>query len=154
MYTIEQKREMRLKFWSNFRNFSSRRRRSRRMPARWVGDNTGIRHLKLKFHFDEERAMVCIDIVAKDLDRRVELYDRLEGLRKLLEDSVGEPMVWELQYNYNNQPEISRVYLQMEGVNIYDPNCWPDVMVFFFNKMIRIEPLILEYREYLDGVRG
>ena len=149
MYTIEEKKELRLKFWNGFKSFSSKRRRARRLPSKWAGDNTGIKNLNLKFHFDENRAMVCIDVVAKDLDRRIALFDRLESLKRILEESVGEELCWELQYRDGDNPEISRVYLQVDGVSIYKQTCWPDVMVFFFNKMVRIEPVILEYRDYI-----
>ena len=119
------------------------------MTSKWAGDNTGIKSLNLKFHFDESVALVCIDIVAKDLDRRIELYDKLETLKTVLEGNLEEALIWDLQYIIESGKEISRIYLKKEGVNIYTESCWPDVMVFFFNKMIRIEPVILEYRDYI-----
>lgn len=151
MYTREEKREMRLRFWDGFKGFSSRKRRQKRLQSKWAGDNTGIKHLNLKFHFDEREALVCIDIVAGDLDRRIALFEKLESLKKILEDAVGEAMIWELQYTIESGKEISRIYLKKEDVNIYNQACWPDVMVFFFNKMVRIEPLILEYRDYIKA---
>ena len=151
MYTREEKKNLRLKFWNEFNSYSGRKRRRKRMPPKWVGDKTGIKDLNLKFHFDEKEAIVGIDIVSKDLDRRIELYDRIESLKKLLLDALGEEMIWDLEYTIESGKEISRIYLLKENVSIYDTTTWPDVMVFFFNKMVRIEALILEYRDYLKG---
>ena len=142
---------MRMKFWNGFKSYSSRQRRRRRMTSQWVGDNTGIKNLNLKFHFDEGEALVCIDIVALDLDNRIALYDKLETLKRIFIDNLEEALIWDLQYVIESGKEISRVYLRKENVNIYNENCWPDVMVFFFNKMIRIEPIILEYKDYIGG---
>ncbi len=140
-----------MKFWNGFKSYSSRQRRRRRMTSQWVGDNTGIKNLNLKFHFDEGEALVCIDIVALDLDNRIALYDKLETLKRIFIDNLEEALIWDLQYVIESGKEISRVYLRKENVNIYNENCWPDVMVFFFNKMIRIEPIILEYKDYIGG---
>lgn len=152
MYTREEKREMRLKFWDGFKGYSSRKRRRKRLPSKWAGDNTGIKQVNLKFHFDETEALVCIDIVADDLDKRIALFDKLESLKKILEDALGEALIWDLQYTIESGKEISRIYLKKENVSIYRQSCWPEVMVFFFNKMIRIEPLILEYRDYIKAL--
>ncbi len=119
------------------------------MSPKWAGDNTGIKDLNLKFHFDEKEAIVGIDVVSNDLDRRIELFDRLETLKKILHEAMGEDMIWEINYVIESGKDIGRVYLRKEGVNIYNMTTWPDVMVFFFNKMIRIEPIILEYKDYL-----
>ena len=151
MYTKDEKKELRVKFWDQFKSYSSRKRRQRRLSTKWAGDNTGVKYLNLKFHFDEKEALVCIDVVATDLDRRIELYDKLETLKNVLDGNLGESLIWDLQYTIESGKEISRVYLRLLDVNIYDQTTWPNVMVFFFNKMIRIEPIILEYNDYIKG---
>ena len=151
MYTKEEKKQFRLKFWNDFKNYSGRKRRRKRMSPKWAGDNTGIKDINLKFHFDDKEALVGIDIVSGDLDRRIELFERLETLRKILHEAMGEEMIWEIDYVIESGKEIGRIYLRKEEVNIYNTTTWPDVMVFFFNKMIRIESIILEYRDYLKG---
>jgi hypothetical protein len=153
MYTVEEKKEFRLKFWNDFKSYSSRKRRRMSLSPGWTGEKTGIKDLNLKFHFDEGEAIVAIDIVASDLDRRIALFEKVEGLKKLLEDAVGESLIWELDYTIESGKKISRIYLLKEGVNIYNMITWPDVMVFFFNKMIRIEAIVIEYKEYLKGLK-
>ena len=86
------------------------------MTTKWAGDNTGIKYLNLKFHFDEKEALVCIDIVAKDLDKRIELWDKLETLKAVLDGNLEEELTWDLQYKIESGKEISRIYLKKEKV--------------------------------------
>jgi hypothetical protein len=150
MYTKTEKKDLRLKFWNEFNSFSARKRRRLSLAPKWAGEHTGIRGINLKFHFDEDEAIVAIDVVARDIDSRIALYDKLETIRKLLEEALGETLIWDLEYTLESGKEISRVYVRFKEVSIYNMSSWPDVMVFFYNKMIRLEPIVLEYKDYLN----
>jgi hypothetical protein len=147
MYTAEEKKSLRVEFWDQFRKLSGKKRRRLGLPSKWVGEYTGIKYLNLKFHFDISVALVGIDIVTNDLDKRIDAYEKLEQMKKLLEEAMGSAMVWELLYITESGREISRIYKKVEGVDIYDRSCWPAVSEFLYINMINLEKFFLEYKD-------
>ncbi len=95
--------------------------------------------------------MVGIDIETRSMDKRLELYDKLETLKKLLHEAMGTEMVWELEYERENGKSVSRIYTFIEGVEIYDRGCWGDTYKFFYSNMVKLEGFFEEYRDYLKG---
>jgi hypothetical protein len=81
------------------------------------------------------------------MDKRLELYDKLEAVKKVLEEAVGEPMMWELEYIRENGKSVSRIYTEIDGIDIYDRNTWNRAHDFMMDRMLKLE---LFYREYQD----
>jgi len=112
-------------------------------------DVTGIRAVNLKFHFDKSQALVGLDIETSSMDRRLELFEKMESLKKLLNDAMGTKMHWELDYIRENGKSVSRIFTAIENVDIYNRECWPVVMEFFYEKMNRLEDFFIEYKDYI-----
>lgn len=149
MYTKEELKNIRLEFWNRFKEYSTLRRRQKGKPAKWIMNNTGIKQLKLKFEFDENQAVVGIDIETRNTDKRIELYDKMEKLKKILEDKLQQPLIWELDYVQASGKSISRICLKKEGVSIYNKETWPEVFPFFYKNMMKIEDFYEEFRDVL-----
>lgn len=149
MYTREEAKQIRLEFWDRFEKYSALRRRQKGKPSKFIMNKTGIRQLKLKFDFDTNRAIVGIDIETRNLDKRIELFGKLEELRSLLEKELGTELNWELEYFLPTGKSISRISLTKSNVNIYDKETWPEVFPFFYKNMMIFEAFFEEYREYL-----
>jgi hypothetical protein len=148
MYSREEAKALREEFWERFRRYSSGRRIKERKPGNWLMDHTGVRALNLRFHVDRKVAQVCIDVETRNMDKRLELYEKLESVRKPLESAMGEPMTWELEYIRENGKSVSRVYTEMEGADIYNRDTWAEAHRFMYNKMSRLEEFYLEYRDF------
>ncbi len=149
MYSIEQKKILRQEFWERFRSYSAIRRRQKGKPARWIMNNTGIRQLKLKFEYGERMASVGIDIETRNMDKRLDLYDKLEQLKNILHQAMGQEMKWELEHILDNGKSVSRICLEMHEVNIYNKDTWHTVFPFFYKNMMKIESFYEEYRDFL-----
>jgi Domain of unknown function (DUF4268) len=149
MYTKEESKNIRLEFWKRFKDYSALRRRQKGKPANWIMNNTGIKQLKLKFEFDENQAVVGIDIETRNTDKRIELYDKLEKLKKILEEKLNQDLIWELDYIQPSGKSISRVCLKKKGVNIYEKETWAEVFPFFYKNMIKLEDFYEEFRDML-----
>jgi len=149
MYTKEEEKIIRKEFWDRFERYSTIRRRQKGLPARWIMNKTGIRQLKLKFEFTTDYASVGIDIETRNTDRRIELYGKLEELKKVLEEYSGKSFNWELEYILPNGKSISRIFIELPGVSIYNKDSWDQVFPFFFKNMMKIEKFYDEYRDVL-----
>jgi hypothetical protein len=148
MFSKEEAKQKREAFWDQFLTLSRRRRLRKKMPADWILGQTGVKALNLKFHVDRKVAQVGIDLETRNMDKRLTLYEKLESVKKILESNMGEPMKWELDYVRENGKSVSRIYLELDGIDIYDRSTWKAAHEFMYNKMMKLEDFYREYRDY------
>ena len=148
MYSKEDAKQLREEFWNQFRILSTRRRTAKRLPGEWLLTKTGVKALNLRFHVDREVAQVGIDLETRNMDKRLELFEKLEAVKKVLEETMATPMIWELEYIRENGKSVSRIYIQKEGVDIYKRETWPAAHQFMYDQMMKLESFYREYRDY------
>lgn len=149
MFSKEEAKILREEFWDRFKKISAGRRAKKKLPGNWMLDQTGIKALNLRFHVDREVAQVGIDLETRNMDKRIEHYEKLESLKKLLEEAMEAPLIWELEYIRENGKSVSRIYLQMEGVDIYNPDTWDGAHKFMYENMMKLETFYREYSDFL-----
>lgn len=149
MYSREEAKELRVTFWKQFQDFTNKRRKNKGRTGKWILDKTGINALNLRFHFDEQTALVGIDIETRNLDKRLEMYEKLESTRSQINKALGENATWELEYIRENNKAVSRIYTSIEEVSILESQTWNRVNMFFFDRMTALEDYFLEYKDYL-----
>ena len=148
MYSKEESKQLREAFWNQFKLLSIRRRKAKRLPGDWLLTHTGVKALNLRFHVDREVAQVGIDLETRNMDKRIELFEKLESVKKVLEEAMKSPMIWELDYIRENGKSVSRIYIQKEGVDIYDEKTWPAAHQFMYEQMMKLEAFYREYRDF------
>lgn len=149
MYSQSEKKELREEFWNSFKTYSNKRKLKAKKPGKWIMNDTGIKGLNLKFFIDETHAWAGIEISSKNFDKQIELFDKLEKLKSILEKAVPEKLTWELEAKTETNVSVSRVSAKIEKVNIYDKNCRSTVFPFLFSVMEPIEEVFREYFDYL-----
>jgi len=148
MFSKEEAKQLREEFWDQFLILSRQRRIRKRLPGDWILGQTGVKALNLKFHVDRKVAQVGIDLETRNMDKRIALYEKLESVKKILENTLGEPMTWELDYIRENGKSVSRIYLELGGVDIYDKSTWPSAHEFMYQNMMKLEEFYREYRDF------
>lgn len=148
MYSKEESKALREEFWDRFKSLSRRKRLRKKLPSDWVLSQTGIKALNLRFHVDRQVVQVGIDLETRNMDRRLELFEKLESVKKILEKAMQEPMIWELDYIRENGKSVSRIYQQLEEVDIYNRDTWSTAHSFMYDRMIKLETFFLEYRDF------
>lgn len=148
MFSKEEAKLLREEFWDQFLTISRHRRLRKKLSGDWILTRTGVKALNLKFHVDTKVAQVGIDLETRNMDKRIELYEKLESVKKILEKFMGDNMNWELDYIRENGKSVSRIYLEKQGVNIYDSGTWPAAHEFMYRKMCKLEEFYEEYRDF------
>lgn len=148
MYTKEEAKALREEFWNRFNSYSGSLRLKQKLPGNWMLAQTGVRALNLRFHVDRKEAQVGIDLETRNMDKRIELYEKLESVKKILEEAMGEPMIWELEYIRENGKSVSRIYQRLAEVDIYNRDTWTRAHRFMFEKMTRLEAFYIEYKDF------
>ena len=148
MYSKEESKQLREEFWNQFKTLSIRRRKAKGLPGDWLLTNTGVKALNLRFHVDREVAQVGIDLETRNMDKRIELFEKLESVKKVLEEAMKAPMIWELEYTRENGKSVSRIYIQKEGVDIYNDKTWPTTHQYMYDNMMKLEAFYREYKDF------
>lgn len=150
MLNKEEKKALRIAFWNEFDDYAYPRRRRMGMTGKWVLLNTGIKSVNLKFDLTMLEATVSVDIISKDLERRVYYYEKFEALRGFINEAFNNTLIWDLEYALPEGKTIARLYVKLNHVNIYDRSTWPAVFEFFFENMIKLEDIYLEYKDIIS----
>ena len=77
MFSKEEAKQLREDFWDSFKSMSSGRRARKKLPGNWMLSQTGIKALNLRFHVNREVAQVGIDLETRNMDKRIELFEKL-----------------------------------------------------------------------------
>ena len=149
MFSKEEKKELRTEFWNRFKHYSTKRRNKLGIKGKWMLENTGIKQVKLKFEFNTEVAWSGISINTRNLDKRIDLWEKFESLKTVLEQECEHPLIWEFDYKLIGDKSISLIYSQMEAVNIYDKTCWRQVSNFLYTTMLPLERILVEYTDFI-----
>lgn len=137
MFSREESKKLRQDFWIAF---------GKSYPRKWILYNTKIKGLALKFSFDLKKASVSIDVEHDDLERRIELWEKLLSLKTILKDDFLKDAQFEDAFILKNQKEISRIYVQIQDVSIHNKNTWQETMVFLNKNMQQLEIFFEEYK--------
>jgi hypothetical protein len=149
MFSISEKKALREEFWNNFKTYSNKRKLKVHKPGKWIMNDTGIKGLSLKFVFDEVHAWAGIEISSRNIDKQVELFDKFEKLKSILEKAIPHNLTWELEAKTESNVAVSRIGAQITEVNIYNKECWKEVNPFLYSVMAPIEDVFREYFDFL-----
>lgn len=142
MFSKEESRQLRQEFWTSF---------GKSFPRKWVLYDTKLKGLSFKFHFDNKKALVALDL-EDDLEHRIKYWEKLLALKSILLDEYLPDAIYNEEFFLDNSKEISRIYVPLEQkVSIHNKNSWRDVMEFFNENMSLFEAFFEEYKEIIEG---
>lgn len=146
MWSKEEAKEVRIKFWNEFKRYCSKHK----IYRRWILTGVKIKSTQLKFHADDKKALVLFQIDHKNYLRRYEIYECFQTYRKLLSAACGDDLKWEEDYKGIGDRSLSVIYFELKDVNQYDPNDWDKIYAFFVEKMPLLEEAYWEYRDLIN----
>jgi len=142
VFSREESKKIKQLFWTSF---------GKSFPRKWIKYDTKIKGFSFKFHFDNKKALVALDL-EDDLENRINYWEKLGQLKSILLDDFLPDAIFEEEYFLENGKEISRIYVQLdEKVNIHNKNHWQQVMTFFNEKMVAFEAFYFEYEDFIKA---
>mgnify|MGYP003631029167 CR=1 FL=1 len=113
--------------------------------------NTKIKDFSFKFYFDTSVARVMLDLETLDLEKRRALWDALVSIRSILIDQYLPAAIFDDGHVLENGKQISRIYVELQGVSIHDKNTWQRTMVFLNENMLLFEAFFEDYGDMLGS---
>ena len=141
MYSKEEAKQLREHFWTMF---------GKRYHRKWTLYDTKLKDVILKFSFEDNRAMVSLDLTHDDDFFRDYYWEKLESLQGIMRDEVHQDFIFDKNFVLESGKVISRVYIFMDGVKIQKQTDWPVVYEFFHEHMDKLEQFFWEYKDVIE----
>eukprot|EP01029_Cantina_marsupialis_P027860 TRINITY_DN774098_c0_g1_i1.p1 TRINITY_DN774098_c0_g1~~TRINITY_DN774098_c0_g1_i1.p1 ORF type:complete len:152 (-),score=22.70 TRINITY_DN774098_c0_g1_i1:221-676(-) len=148
MYTKEEAREVKVKFWDGFKRYS--KTKGRKMTS-WVLRGTQIKEVQLKFDLNENGAFVLLQIDSKLDSKRISVYEKFEKYKPVISETCGLELKWERDYLIEGFKEVSMIYFQLPGAIVYKKEEWETYYQFLFEKMSILEEAYLDVKEVIQN---
>lgn len=91
-----------------------------------------------------------MDIENQDLEKRIELWEKLETLSSILIGEYLSDAQFKDSIILENGKEISRIWVSKTDVSIHNKNTWQETMEFLRDNMSKLEAF---YKEYEDIIK-
>ncbi|WKL48170.1 DUF4268 domain-containing protein [Flavobacterium pectinovorum] len=143
MYSREESQKLKREFWVAF---------AEKHPRKWVLYDTKIKDFSFKFYVDNKKAQVLIDIEQRSDEKRTAYFEKIEALKNILEEEFIKNLVFEKNYTLESGKNISRIWVEKQGVGFSNRNNWDAIFDFFFENMHALEMFYLEYDEFIKDI--
>jgi len=153
MYTKQESARLRQAFWTAFGQYMSMAPSAGEEKPNWLNYKTGIKYLYFKTDAERDRASVAIVLAHPDADLQDAYYNQLLVSKKMLEAASGpstgsgqapsagsgQAWIWQPPAPGENGKMISRVYQQLEGVNVFNQADWPAIISFLKPRLMALD---------------
>lgn len=145
MYSKEESQRMKREFWVAF---------AEKYPRKWVLYDTKIKDFSFKFYVDNKKAQVLIDIEHRSDEKRNVYFEKIETLKNILEEEFIKDLVFEKNYTLESGKNISRIWVEKQGIGFSNRNNWDAIFDFFNENMHALEMFYLEYDEFIKDIES
>ena len=142
MYSKAEMQHLKREFWIAF---------AEKYPRKWLLYDTKIKDFSFKFHADNKKVQVMIDIEPKDEEKRIVYFEKIEALKTILAEEFIDGLIFERNFTLENGKVISRIWVEEHGIRLTNRNNWDNIFDFFFYNMDAFERFFYEYNDYLQA---
>ncbi len=147
MYSKEFIKETKTLFYTSFGVFMRKHKSLESKKIKWVNYPTYVKNIFLRIHADTKVARVQIDFQQKDPEIRSLFFEQFKELKNIFHSTQNEEWNWEENYTSEIGIEWSRVYIELENVNIYNKENWQEIFEFFEGKLLKFDEFWNEFFE-------
>ncbi|ESU21016.1 hypothetical protein FCR2A7T_07900 [Flavobacterium cauense R2A-7] len=140
MFSKEEAQQIKKEFWTAF---------AEAYPRKWLLYDTKIKGFTFKFHVDNKKAQVLIDIEPKDEEKRKIYYEKIESLKTILLEEYLEDAIFERNFYLETGKCISKIWVEKTGISLFNKASWNEIFDFFNEKMDAFERFFYEYEDYI-----
>ena len=146
MYSKQEASQLKQAFWTAFGQYMSPVISADGEKINWVNYKTGEKDIYFRMNADNKRASISITITHKDAGLQELYFQQFVQLKKMFHEALQEEWTWALHTNDEHGKTISSIYKQLENVNIFKQEDWPQIISFF-------KPRIIALDEFWSGAK-
>jgi hypothetical protein len=139
MYNNQQASLIRKKFWTSFGQYMKPLVSADGEAVNWLNYKTGIKHIYFRMDADNKQARIAIELTHPDPLLREQLYDQLQQVKSILEQTTGEEWQWQPAVTDEDGKLFSRVGTILQDVNVFNNHDWPAIISFLKPRIIALD---------------
>lgn len=139
MYSRQEASQIRQTFWTRFGQYMRPLPGASGEPVNWLNYKTGIRHLYFRMDVSNTNAAIAIELKHPDPAEQDFYFGKLEQVRNLLEETVGEKWQWLPHQTDDDGAVVSRIMTTLPGVNIFNEADWPAIISFLKPRIVALD---------------
>ncbi len=143
MYSKAEMQQLKREFWIAFADA---------YPRKWLLYDTRIKDFSFKFHADGKQQAVMLDIEHRDPGKRHAYFDKVLSVREILETEFLPELSFDRDLTLETGKVISRISVWQTGPSIGNRNSWPEIFLFFAQKMSLFEAFFEDYGDYIRDI--
>ena len=149
MYSKQEASQLRQQFWTTFGQYMRPIPSAGGNKVNWINYKTGVRHITFKMNADERSAYMAIEITHPEPEKRKLFFDQF----LFLKDSFDQmrSWIWEAEAAGTGNP-LSRIFVELNNVNIYRMEDWPEIISFFKSGIIAIDAWWSEQKDLFEMI--
>ena len=146
MYSKDELKNLKLKFWESFAAFCEVQPNLRGRKKIWTLYDTKVKGVELKF---DANRYVILEVNHKREDLRLEMFERLTWYKETLEQDFPEGLIWDICFVRDTGKEVARIYVAKEGIDFHRKQDWGEFFTFMASQMYILERNFMSIAEYL-----
>lgn len=139
MYSRAEAAAIKQQFWTALGQYLSLHTSAEGEKINWVNYKTGIKGLYFRMDAGRSSASIAIEIFANDPQLRFQIYERLLQVKAILEAELSESWIWEPEFKDEHGKPGSRIYTELQEVNIFNRETWPTIISFLKPRILALD---------------
>jgi hypothetical protein len=143
MYSKTEAQALKKEFWIQF---------GQTYPRKWLLYDTKIKDVSFKFEIEPGKVGVGLFIECKNDETRKIYFDKIVSLKTILEENYLKDVYFEEHFRLENGKIISKIWVEKEGIKLYNQENWTFIFTFFHDTMEQFEYFFYEYQDYIQNL--
>ena len=152
MLKKEELRQLRLDFWSEFEDFTKKKRTANNRKINWAQYKSGIKDIYFRMDFTTKEAFLAIDLQMRDVEIRELVWEQFMETESLLKKNVGAELEKFPNFSLEEGFEIHRMTWRLHGVNITNKKDYPKVVQFLSDKIQGLDAFWFEFSDLFNAL--
>ena len=154
MYSKEENRSLRKEFWTAFSDYTKFYSNKVGEPIQWIFYRTAIKGVELKFDLENKVVRVILEINSKSDDKRFDIYVEIDKYKNIINEGFDSSLLWNEDYKLAEGKIVSRIYIELYGLNFHNRDKWPEIFRFMAENMHMLQTNFMDIQPMLKEKFG
>ena len=145
MYSKEEKKELKVGFWTELNDKLTEAGKAKGRNLEWMNYPTNIKRLFFRMEADESSARLCIDLQFVSKGIREIYFLQFQELETKLKETLTSDIHFEADYEHWNGKTISRIYCELDGVNVNNREDWGKIHDYLVENFLKLDAFWEEF---------
>jgi hypothetical protein len=149
MLSREELKEKNMNFWNDFRKYMNKIKSSNGRRMNWVNYPSDVKNVYVRLVVDSKSAYLSLDIQPKDAGIREILWEQMQELKKVMENSMNYEATWSEEVYTSEGRKYAQIKWELTNVNYFVKEDQAIIFEFLKNRLIEFDEFYQEYKEIL-----